>query len=101
MERPCPGERVTFTCTIESAAHRWEVSSLGVSRSLLARDRGRVLSDPPFQFTVTEVMAGSITSTATVNATTNYNDTLVVCQDGIGSLTDQNATINIVGEHVM
>ena len=100
MERPCPGERVTFTCTIESAAHRWEVSSLGFSRSLVAGDLGRVFSDPPFEFNVTGDMAGSITSTATVNATTNYNDTIVVCQDGIGSLTDQSTTINIIGEHV-
>ena len=99
VERPCPGEKVTFTCTIESSAHQWVIPSLEIYRSLLAGDQGQVLSDPPFQFTVTEVMAGSITSTATVNATTNYNDTLVVCQDGIGMLADQNSTINIIGEH--
>ena len=91
---------MTFTCTIGSSAHRWEVSSLGISRSLVAGDRGLVHSDPPFQFTVTEIMAGSITSTATVNATTNLNATLVVCQDGNRMLEDQNNTINIIGEHV-
>ena len=100
VDRPCPEERVTFTCTIESSAHRWEVPSLEIYRSLLAADQGLVHSDPPFQFTVTEIMAGSITSTATVNATTNLNATLVVCQDGNRMLADQNNTINIIGEHI-
>ena len=100
VERVCPEERVTFTCTIESSAHRWEVPSLEIYRSLIIGDQGWVYSDSPFQFTVTEVMAGSITSTATVNATTNLNDTLVVCQDGNRMLTDQNNTINIIGEYV-
>ena len=97
MERPCPGERVTFTCTIESSAHRWEVPSLGISRSILFGDLARVFSDPPFQFNVAEVMTGSITSTATVNATANLNSTLVVCQDGNQMLADQNSTIYIIG----
>ena len=99
VERPCPGDRVTFTCTIETSAHRWEVPSLNIHRSLLAGDQGRVSSDPPFQFTVTEVITGSIASTATVNATTNLNATLVVCRDGTGIIADQNITINIIGEH--
>ena len=100
VERLCPGERVTFTCTIKSFAHRWEVPSLNIHRSLLAGDQGRVSSDPPFQFNVTEVMTGSITSTATVNATTDLNATLVVCQDGNQMLADQNSIIYIIGECV-
>ena len=99
VERPCPGETVTFTCTIETSAHQWVVPSLDIYRSLLAGDQAQVLSDPPFQFTVTEVITGSITSTATVNATTNLNATLVVCRDGTGIIADQNITINIIGEH--
>ena len=91
---------MTFTCTIESPVHRWEVPSLGISRSLLFVDLARVFSDPPFQFNVTEFMTGSITSTATVNTTANLNSTLVVCQDGNQMLADQNSTINIVGERV-
>ena len=102
MERPCPGESVTFTCTISSVGHQWDIPSLGISRSLLPRDQGRVITDhPPFQFTVTEVVTGtSITSTATVNATADLNGTLVVCLDGVGTLPDQNSTINLRGEHV-
>ena len=73
---------------------------MNISRSLLPRDQGRVISDPPFQFTVTEAVTGtSITSTATVTVTTHLNGTLVVCRDGIGMLPYQSSTINILGEH--
>ena len=102
VESPCPGESVTFTCTIPSVGHQWDIPSLGISRSLLPRDQGRVISDhPPFEFSVTEVVPGtSITSTATFTATADLNGTLVVCRDGVGTLPDQNNTINLRGEHV-
>ena len=91
---------MTFTCTIPSVAHQWDIPSLGIVRSLLPRDQGRVITDhPPFQFTVTEVMTESITSTATVTATTDLNGTVVLCRDGVGMLPDQSSTINIVGEY--
>ena len=100
VERPCPGERVTFTCAISSFAHQWRVPSRGIFQSLLPRDQGRVIPKPPFQFTVTEVMTGSkIISTATVNATADLNGTAVLCQDGIGMLPEQNNTINIIGKY--
>ena len=93
---------MTFTCTIPSPGHQWNIQSLSISRSLLRYDQGRVISDhPPFQFNVTEVMTGSITSTATVNATADLNGTLVVCRDGVGTLSDQSITINLRGEHVV
>ena len=89
-----------FTCTIPSNGHQWAIPFLNISRSVLPRDKGRVISDPPFQFTVTEVVTGtSIKSTATVIVTTELNGTLVVCRDGIGMLPDQNSTINIIGKH--
>ena len=100
VERPCPGESVTFTCTIPSNGHQWNIPSLNISRSLLPNDQGRVFSDPPFQFAVTEMVTNtSITSTATVTVTTHLNDTLVVCRDGIGMLPEQSSTINIIGKH--
>ena len=91
---------MTFTCTIPSNGHQWDIPSLNISRSLRPRDQGRVITDhPPFQFTVTEVVAGtSITSTATVAATTDLNGTLVSCRDGIGMLPDQNITMDVIGE---
>ena len=60
-----------------------------------------MISDPPFQFAVVQVMTGFITSTATVIATADLNGTLVMCQDGIGMLPDQNSTIYLKGKHVM
>ena len=91
---------MTFTCTIPSLGHQWNIQSLDISRSLLRHDQGRVISDHlPFQFNVTEVMTGSITSTATVNATADLNGTVVVCRDGVGMLPDQSSTINLRGEY--
>ena len=90
---------MTFTCTIPSLAHRWEASGLDMPRSLVPGDRGGVISDPPFHFNVTEVIPGtSITSTATVTATADLNGTLIVCQDGLGMLSDQSSIINVRGE---
>ena len=101
VERPCPGERVTFTCTIPSVGHQWKIPSLKITRELLPSSHGRVITDhPPFQFTVTEVIPGvSITSTGTVTATIDLNGTLVVCRDGIGMEREQRNTIGIIGEH--
>ena len=93
---------MTLTCTLSSLVHVWRVPSLGISRALAPANQGRVMSDPPFQFAVTEVMTGtSITSTATVIATTDLNGILIVCQDGIGMLPDQNTTINLRGRYGM
>jgi len=100
VERPCPGQNVTFTCTIPSLAHWWEVPSLGITpRSLTPSDLNGVSPDPPFQFAVIEVIPGtSITSTATVTATANLNGTNVFCRDGNLVLPDpQNATIVVIG----
>ena len=100
MERPCPGESVTLTCTIPSNGHQWDIPIINISRSLLPRDQGRAFSDAQFQFAVTEVVMGtSIKSTATVTVTTELNGTLVVCRDGIGMLPEQSGSINIIGEH--
>ena len=99
VERSCPGESVTFTCTISSLAHQWSIPSLGIIQSLLPNDQGRVISNSPFQFNVTEVITGSyIISTATVNATADLNGTTVLCQDGIEMHQDQSSTIMIIGK---
>ena len=103
VERPCPGERVTFTCTVPSLAHQWTVPSLSITRALNpASQQDGVPPDPPFQFSVTEVVTGFITSTATVNATADLDGILVVCRDGNLMLPDnQNSTINLRGEHAV
>ena len=102
VERPCPGENVVFTCALESNLHRWEVPSLGITRSLTPADKYDVFTDEQFQFNVTEVVTNtSITSTATFTAATNLTGTLVVCQDGDQILAEKNNTINIVGKCVV
>ena len=102
VERPCPGESVTFTCTLSSTAHQWVVSSLNIDRTFAPSGLGNVILDSPFEFAVTEVVPGtSITSTATVNATADLNGTLVLCQDGNLVLQGQNSTLNLRGEHGM
>ena len=98
VQRPCPGESVTFTCTIPSNGHQWDIPSLNITCDLVPRDQGRVITDPPFHFNVTRVMTESITSTATVTATVDRNGTLVVCRDGIGMETDQRDIIRLSGE---
>ena len=90
---------MTFTCTISSNGHQWNIPSLNITCELLRRDQGRVITNyPPFQFNVTRVNSGSITSTATVTATVNLNGTLVVCWDGVKLETEQRNTIKLSGE---
>lgn len=92
---------MTFTCKIPSEGHEWKIPSLNITLDLLPVifRQGRVVTDhPPFQFTVTEVMTGSITSTATVTATRDLNGTLVVCRDGVGLELKQKNTIILSGE---
>ena len=100
VERPCPGETVTFTCTVSSTTHQWRVPSLIITRGLNpSSQRDGVISDPPFEFNVTEVVPGSnIISIARVNITEDLNGTLVVCEDGNLVLPNQNTTINLRGE---
>ena len=104
-DRPCPGESVTFTCTITSLAHRWEVPFLNIIQPLNpASQRDGVISNLQFQFAVIEVIADTlITSTATVNATENLNGTLVSCTDGNLVVPDdgQNNTINLRGKRTV
>ena len=101
VERPCPAETVEFTCTLSSTSHDWNIPSLSISRALAPVQLGIVFSNPPFEFSVTEVMQGTsiLTSTATVNTTQDLNVTLILCRDGLGMLPDQNTTINLRGEH--
>ena len=60
-----------------------------------------MISEPPFQIAIVQVMTRFITSTATVTVTVALNGTLIMCKDGIGMLPDQNTTINLKGEHVL
>ena len=98
VKRPCPGESVTFTCTVPSAGHQWNIPSLNITCDFVPLDEGRVITDPPFQFNVTEAMTESITSIATVTATVDLNGTIVVCRDGFEMETEQRDIIRLSGE---
>ena len=90
---------MTFTCTVPSNEHQWNIPSLNITCDLVPLDEGRVITDhPPFHFNVTRVMTEFITSTATVTATVDLNGTLVVCWDGIGMETEQRDIIRLSGE---
>lgn len=84
-----PGENVIFICTVPSVTHWWNISSFDIRRSLTSRDRGTVIQDPPFNFTVTEVRLGIyIISIATVTITMELNGIIVLCRDGYQVLSD-------------
>ena len=89
---------MTFQCKIPSVGHQWDIPSLNITRDLLPISEGRVITDPPFQFTVTEEITGNITSTATVTATVDLNGTQVVCRDGVERKTEHLYTIKLRGE---
>ena len=92
-----PGENVTVTCTIQSLAHRWEIPSLRIQRSLVAADQGHVIPNPPVWFAVIEVIRGtSITSTAMVTATANLNGTIFLCRDAYQVIQAPQSNILIV-----
>lgn len=96
VESACPGQNVTFTCTIPSPTHEWRVPSLSISRTLTRYDR--MPSDDRFQFAVS-ISDMFIKSTATVAATEDLNGTLVSCRDGnqppVGT---QNSTVKLIGK---
>ena len=97
----CPGERVTFTCTVSSIAHSWRI--IGGSTELQI---GIVTPASPtdtylgFELQVVDVTAVPITSTATVNTTVDLNNTVIVCSNVLvpPNRIEQNTTVNIIGE---
>ena len=106
MESACPGQNVTFTCTVSSRAHRWEIPSLNITRNLLPADGEslRVYQDHPFQIAVID--AGTpMKSTATVTVNEALNGTIVFCQDvnsaqplGSPDVHTQINTVKLIGE---
>ena len=100
MESACPGQNVTFTCTIPSSTHQWMVPSLSISRTLTQYDM--MASDDPFQFAVRVLVRGTsryIESTATVTATEGLNGTTVLCQHR--NRETQNNTVKLIGKHLI
>ena len=98
VERPCPGERVEFTCTmlldISGVLHPLTSLKLSMLQTWIH------FFDSPFEFGVFMVDQGTaITSIARVTAIENLM--LVLCQDGVGMEPEQNITINLSGEYTV
>ena len=88
----CPGEEVTFTCTvIEQPSLGWNNEQYIVGEVIfLCRDQMKLrvpISRGPFQIVLTSLspsnssQVANITSTLTVNATLTLNGTVVECND--------------------
>ena len=80
----CIGDDVTYTCTVDSVAHRWDFGN-GFTGTVLIGDG---LNDPQQQgpYTLERVpgnSTSSVVSTLSVTAFAGLNGILISCRDGI------------------
>ena len=104
----CPGEEVTFTCTvIELPSLGWKIEKYIVGEVIfLRRDQVKLrvpISRGPFQIVLTSLSPSNssqedanITSTLTVNATLTLNGTVVKCDYENKSA---EITLHVAGKH--
>lgn len=105
----CPGEEVTFTCTvIEQPSLGWNNKPyiLAVGEVFFLHNDQLKLEVPvfrgPFQIVLTSLspsnssQVANMTSTLTVHATPTLNRTVVKCDDGDISA---NASLHVAGKH--
>lgn len=97
----CPGERVTFTCTVPSDTHGWRITDGSTELQI-----GYVTPVSPtttnlgFELQIMDITAVPITSTATVNVTVDLNSTVIVCTNVLlpPNRIEQNTTVSNIGE---
>ena len=98
----CPGDDLTFTCTVPSAVIEWMY--MGMTRPATAGELGGVI-DPlgPFQVEVVDRTEGSgsvftsVTSTITATADTAMDGEMVTCVNaGAGGDNSRSAVVNII-----
>ncbi len=100
VERPCPNEIVTFTCTVVGKSLRWELSDVNritvrTSTSLNVPTMPR----PGYTVTLTEF---SDTIMTTMLSRTAEEGITVSCEDPLPTLTIVGSTtISLVGEVVV
>ena len=106
----CPGEEVTFSCSVTSTALRWLVvtSTLGMQQQATFLDDPQLDPGPnPTTFTVggivftahvTSRSPGAMASTLMVSVTNTLNGATVQCSDAEGG--EEAVTIDIVGKYV-
>ena len=98
----CPGDDLTFTCTVPSAIIEWMY--MGMTRPATANALGEVI-DPlgPFQVEVVDRTEGSgsvftsVTSTITATADIAMDGEMVTCVNaGAGGDNSRSAVVNII-----
>ncbi len=96
-ERPCPMERVTFTCTAPGAIIGWSISdvtsNIVVDSDIDGLNMARILQD--YTVTLTAVNDSSITSTISRIA---ENRVTVTCEVATTNVIIGSATIQLTGE---
>ncbi len=96
VERPCPMETVTFTCTAAGDSLRWEPSD--VSRITVRATNSGVNVLMQSGYTVTLIAFNDTTLTSTLSRTAE-NGITVSCVDPLPTLTTiGSSTIRLVGE---
>ncbi|XP_064403457.1 uncharacterized protein LOC135348964 isoform X2 [Halichondria panicea] len=84
VERPCPMETVTFTCTVPGDSLRWELSD--VARITVRSTSGLNVANVVSGYTVTLIAFNDTTLTSTLSRTTE-NEITVSCVDPVPVLT--------------
>ena len=100
----CVGDEVTYNCTVESVAHRWDFGVLTATVLI-----GDGLNDPQQEgpYTLERVAANSnltVVSTLSVTAFADLDGTLISCRDGIAAenvAETQTTTANVFGEFIL
>ena len=97
----CIGDEVTYNCTVDSVAHRWDFD--GLTATVLIGDG---LNDPQQEgaYTLERVegnSTSSVVSTLAVTAFAGLNGILISCRDGIAAenvAETQTTTALVLGE---
>ena len=97
----CIGDTVIYTCTVNSVAHRWTISSPRRIQTAVTVGTPRVII-PPYSFTLTKDDGSSITSTLSLTVFAAFNGTMITCVDSLapqGTAAEQSTTAMVFGEY--
>ena len=86
----CIGDNVTYTCSVPSLLHTWNIPSEKLSQNNISTQQS-TYSDSRFTITLIAGDAGSITSLLWLAAINGWNGTLIQCADGDADLSRQMA----------
>ena len=96
----CIGDTVIYTCTVNSVAHSWIISSPRRIQTVVTVGTPRAII-PPYSFMLTEDDGSSITSTLSLTVFAAFNGTMITCRDSLanqGAAAEQSTTAMVLGE---